>query len=88
MLPDRLDTRIAEAIKSQVDAERTVADTASPSWRQRCEVAHVAALSDDARRVFLTHIAECRGKAVAAELEQSASSMRTSAIFSLARKLS
>jgi phage baseplate assembly protein W len=86
VLPNTLDTRIAAAIKATIDEERRSVDTASLSWRQRCEVASVAALSDAERRVFLSHIAERRGSAVAADLEESASSLRTSAIFFLARK--
>lgn len=87
MLPDRLDERIAEAISHTIDEERTTADTASPAWRARCEVAQVAKYSDPQRRVFLSHVAERRGNAAARELEQSASQLRTTAIFFLARKL-
>ncbi|MFM0700717.1 DUF7696 family protein [Paraburkholderia sediminicola] len=88
MLPDRLEERIAEAISNTIGEERTTADTASPAWRARCEVAQVAKYSDPQRRVFLSHIAEHRGDAAAHELEQSASELRTTAIFFLARKLS
>ena len=88
MLPDTLDARIADAIKASIDQERACVDTASPSWRARCEVARVAALSNPERRVFLSHVAEHRGDAAASDLEQSASSLRTSAIFFLARKSS
>ncbi|WP_435302630.1 DUF7696 family protein, partial [Paraburkholderia strydomiana] len=45
-----------------------------------------AKYSDPDRRVFLSHIAERRGDAAAHELEQSASALRTTAIFFLARK--
>jgi hypothetical protein len=86
MLPDRLNARIAESICSTIDEERASADTASPVWRERCEVAKVAMLSDPERRIFLSHVADHRGSAVATGLEQSASRMRTSAIFFLARK--
>lgn len=86
MLPDRLNTRIAEAITSRIAEERASADTASPAWRQRCEVAKVAAYSDPERRIFLSHIATGRGDAAADELEQSARQLRTEAIFFLARK--
>jgi phage baseplate assembly protein W len=86
LLPDRLDQRIAEAISHTIDEERAHADTASPAWRQRCEVARVATYGDAERRVFLSHIAERRGEAAADELERSAGEMRTTAIFFLARK--
>jgi hypothetical protein len=86
LLPDRLDQRIADAISQTIDQERANADTASPAWRQRCEVARVAMYSDPERRVFISHVAERRGEAAAHELEQSASEMRTTAIFFLARK--
>jgi hypothetical protein len=86
MLPDRLNARIAETISNTIDEERASADTVSPAWRSRCEVAHVAMLSDPERRVFLSHIAEARGNAVANSLEQSAGKLRTTAIFFLARK--
>ncbi|MFL9936482.1 hypothetical protein P0D88_47600 [Paraburkholderia sp. RL18-103-BIB-C] len=86
MLPDRLNARIAEVISNTIDEERASADTASPAWRQRCEVAKVATYSDPERRVFLSHIATGRGDAAASELEQSATQLRTQAIFFLARK--
>ena len=88
MLPDRLNARIAESISSTIDEERASADTASPVWRERCEVAKVAMLSDPERRIFLSQIAERRGDAAAMNLEQSARQMRTTAIFFLARKTS
>lgn len=86
MLPDRLDQRIAEAISDTIAQERASADTASPAWRMRCEVARFATFSDPERRAFLSHVAERRGEAAAHELEQSASELRTTAIFFLARK--
>jgi hypothetical protein len=86
LLPDRLESRIAEAISHTIAEERESADTASPAWRQRCEVAQVAKYSDPERRIFLSHIAERRGEAAAQELEHSASKLRTTAIFFLARK--
>ena len=88
MLPDRLDERIAEAIGHTIAEERPTVDTASPAWRARCEVAQVAKYSDPDRRIFLSRVAERRGEAAAHELEQSASELRTTAIFFLARKLS
>lgn len=51
MLPDRLDERIAEAINRTIAEERATADTASPAWRARCEVAQIAKYSDPDRRV-------------------------------------
>jgi len=86
MLPNRLNARIAEVINQTIAEERATADTDSPSWRARCEVAQVAAFSDRQRHVFLSHITERRGEAAANELELSASELRTSAIFFLARK--
>jgi len=86
LLPDRLNARIAETIRNTIDEERASADTASPVWQQRCEVARIATYSDPERRVFLSHIAEVRGEAAATDLEHSARALRTSAIFFLARK--
>ncbi|MGU7775690.1 DUF7696 family protein [Burkholderia sp. MR1-5-21] len=86
VLPNRLDARIADVISNTIADERTTANTASPAWRARCEVAQVAMYSDPERRIFLSHIAERRGEAAANTLEQSASAMRTQAIFILARK--
>lgn len=86
MLPDRLNARIAEVISNTIAQERASADTASPAWRERCEVAKVASYSDPERRVFISHIATGRGDAVASELDQSARALRTEAIFFLARK--
>lgn len=86
MLPDNLDGRVAEAIRHTIDHERESTDTASPCWRLRCEVAHVASLPESERRVFLSHVASNRGDAVAGELAQSAGTLRTEAIFILARR--
>ena len=76
MLPNRLDARIANVISNTIADERATADTASPAWRARCEVAQFAMYSDPDRR----------GEAAASTLEQSASAMRTQAIYFLARK--
>ena len=86
LLPDRLDTRIADSIARKIEEERACTDTASPAWRERCEVARIAAYSDPERRVFLSHIAEVRGEAAATHLEHSARELRTTAIFFLSRK--
>lgn len=86
MLPDNLDVRVAEAIRRTLDHERKSTDTESPCWRLRCEVAHIASLPESGRRVFLSHVASNRGDAVAGELAQSASALRTEAIFILARR--
>lgn len=86
LLPDRLNQRIAEAIKHQIDTEREQADTASPDWRARCEVAQVAMYSDSERSVFIHHVSVCRGSAVAREMQSQADTLRTNAIFFLARK--
>ncbi|MFC0402972.1 DUF7696 family protein [Paraburkholderia rhizosphaerae] len=83
MLPDRLDERIAETIRNRLERERARVDTASPAWRERCEVATVAMLGDPERRVFLSHVATNRGDAAANGLQQSADQMRTAAIFIL-----
>ncbi|WP_050455487.1 DUF7696 family protein [Candidatus Burkholderia verschuerenii] len=88
MLPDCLDQRIAEAIKYQIDNEREQADTTSALWRERCEVARVAMFSDAERAVFISHVGERRGSAAAHEMRSQAETLRTNAIFFLARKLS
>jgi phage baseplate assembly protein W len=88
LLPDRLNQRIAEAIKHQIDNEREHADTASPDWRARCEVAQVAMCSDAERSVFIHHVSERRGSVAAREVQSQAEALRTDAIFSLARKRS
>ncbi len=86
LLPNSLDQRIADTISHAIDDERKTADTTSPAWRERCESAQIAMLADSERRVFLSHIATRRGEAAASNLEQSARTMRTTAIFILARK--
>ena len=86
LLPNGLDQRIADTISNTIEGERKTADTTSHAWRARCEVAQIAMLADSERRVFLSHIATRRGETAASNLEQSASEMRTSAIFFLARK--
>lgn len=86
LFPNSLDQRIADTISNTIDGERKTADTTSATWRARCESAQIAMLADSERRVFLSHIATHRGEAAASNLEQSASKMRTSAIFILARK--
>ena len=86
LLPDRLNQRIAEAIKHQINTEREQADTTSPVWRERCEVARVAMFSDAERSVFISHVTERRGSAAAREMQSQAETLRTNAIFFLARK--
>ena len=86
LLKSRLDVRIAEVIREQVNDARAVANTASADWRAQCETAEVAMLADPDRHIFLSHIAERRGNAAATQLAESAKQMRTSAIFFLARK--
>ncbi|GJH30663.1 hypothetical protein CBA19CS42_39125 [Caballeronia novacaledonica] len=86
LLPDRLNQRIAEAITHQINTEREQADTSSPVWRERCEVARVAMFSDAERSVFISHISERRGSAAARAMQSQAESLRTNAIFFLARK--
>ena len=86
LLPDRLNERIAEAIKHQIDDERAASDTSSDAWRSRCEIAQVAMYSDAQRSVFIHHVSERRGSAAAREIESQASTLRTNAIFFLARK--
>lgn len=86
LLPDRLNERIAEVIKHQIDRERAATDTRSEAWRSRCEIAKVAMFSDAERSVFIHHVSERRGSDTARELESQASTLRTNAIFFLARK--
>lgn len=86
LLPDRLDQRIAEAIRHQINDERSVSNTSSEAWRTRCEAATVAMFSDAERSVFIHHVSERRGSAVANEIESQAKTLRTNAIFFLARK--
>ncbi|MEM5289458.1 hypothetical protein QEN71_43655 (plasmid) [Paraburkholderia sabiae] len=86
MLPDRLDQRIAEAIKHQLADERGVSDTTSEAWRSRCEAATVAMFSDAERSVFIHRVSERRGSAAAHEIESHAETLRTNAIFFLAMK--
>jgi len=86
LLPNRLDQRIAEAITNQIDQEREHANTASPQWRARCEVARVAMYSDAERSVFIHHVSERRGSGAAREMQSQVETLRTNAIFFLARK--
>jgi hypothetical protein len=86
LLHDRLNERIAEAIKLQLDNERGALDTTSDAWRSRCEVAKVAMFSDAQRSVFIHHVSERRGNVAAREMESQATALRTNAIFFLARK--
>ncbi|NIE81852.1 MULTISPECIES: hypothetical protein [unclassified Burkholderia] len=86
MLPNRLNSRIADVISQTIAEERSTTDTTSPAWRERCEVAQVAMFTDNERRIFLTSIATRRGEAAASVLEQSADALRTQAIFKLSRK--
>ena len=83
-LPDRLNQRIAEAIKHQITHERDQADTSSAVWRARCEVAQAAMLSDADRSIFIHHISD-RGSAAARDMQSQAETLRTNAISFLAR---
>jgi phage baseplate assembly protein W len=86
LLSDRLNQRIAEAIKHQINHERDQADTSSAVWRARCEVAQVAMFSDAERSVFIHHVSERRGNATARAMQSQAETLRADAIFFLARK--
>lgn len=86
LLPNRLDERIAEAIRRQINEERSGSDTSSAAWRSRCEVATVAMYSDADRSIFIHSISERRGSAAAGEIDSQAKALRTNAIFFLARK--
>jgi hypothetical protein len=84
LLQNRLDARIAGAIKHKVDHERQEWDTTSPEWKRRCEVAQVAMFSDTLRSVFIHQVVEQRGGDEAHEIEVGAEKLRTAAIFFLA----
>ena len=84
LLQDRLNQRIANAIKDKIEFERAEWDTTSTAWRTRCEVARVASFSDAERSVFIHHVTERRGSAAAGEIESQATKLRTAAIFFLA----
>ena len=86
LLPDRLDQRIAEAIKNQIANERNTADISSDAWRSRCEIAMLAMMSDAERSVFIHHISERRGSVGAKEIESQARALRTIVIYFLVRK--
>ncbi|WP_238554677.1 DUF7696 family protein [Paraburkholderia hospita] len=77
---------LPRAIKHQINDERTVSDTTSEAWRSRCEAATVAMFSDTERSFFIHHVSERRGSAAAHEIESQAKTLRTNAIFFLARK--
>jgi len=86
LLGNRLNQRIAETIKEQIAHERVQSNTDTAEWRARCEVAQVAMYSDAERTTFIHHITEKRGVDAARELQSRAATLRTSAIFFLARK--
>ncbi|KVK86660.1 DUF7696 family protein [Burkholderia sp. MSMB1498] len=86
MLPNRLDSRIADVISQTIAEERSATDTTSPAWRARCEVAQVAMFTDSDRRIFLSSIAHRRGEAAAHALEQSVDALRAQVIIKLARR--
>lgn len=88
MLPNRLDSRIADVISQTIAEKRSATDTTSPAWWERCEVAQVGMFTDSDRRIFLSSIAHRRGEAAANALKQSADALRTQAISKIARKLS
>lgn len=87
LLGNRLNTRIAETIKTQIAQERLQSNTETAEWRARCEVAQVAMYSDAERATFIHHITERRGADAAREIHSQATTLRTSAIFFLAGKL-
>jgi hypothetical protein len=84
LLQDRLNQRIANAIKDKIEFERAEWDTTSNAWRTRCEVARVASFSDAERSVFIHQVTERRGVAAAGEIQSQATKLRTAAIFFLA----
>ena len=89
LLRDRLNQRIAEAIKHQIDSRTRCNRTpTSAAWRARCEVAQVAMFSDAERSVFHPpHHRTARQCDAARELcNLRPATLRTTAIFFLARK--
>lgn len=88
LLQNRLNQRIANAIKNKIESERLEWDTESTAWKTRCEIAQVAMYSDQERTTFIHHITEKRGSDAAHEIESGAAKLRTAAIFFLASKTS
>ncbi|CAN7786310.1 hypothetical protein LJR034_008683 [Caballeronia sp. LjRoot34] len=84
LLQDRLNQRIATAIKDKIEFERAEWETTSNAWRTRCEAARVASFSDAERSVFIHQVTERRGSAAAGEIQSQATKLRTAAIFFLA----
>jgi hypothetical protein len=84
LLQDRLNQRIANAIRDKIDFERAEWDTTSDAWRTRCEIAQVASFGDTERSVFIHQVIERRGTEAADEIQSQATKLRTAAIFFLA----
>jgi hypothetical protein len=84
LLQNRLNQRIAAAIKHKIDVERLEWDTESSEWKTRCEIAQVAMFSDKERTAFIHHVTEQRGSGAAHEIEAGVTKLRTAAIFFLA----
>jgi hypothetical protein len=85
LLPNSLDQRIADAITSRPDGERQCVDLTLPTWRARSVVAKIAMLAHGQCHAAPSHIASRRGEWAASSLAQSASEVRTLAIFFRAR---
>ena len=88
LLQNRLNQRIANAIRDTIESERPQWNTESTEWKTRCEIAQVATFSDGERTTFIHHVTEKRGRDAAQEIESGAASLRTAAIFFLASKTS
>jgi hypothetical protein len=88
LLQNRLNQRIAKAIKHKIDSERLEWDTKSTAWKTRCEIVQVAMFSDEERTTFIHHVTEQRGSDAAHEIQSGAAKLRTAAIFFLASKTS
>ena len=88
LLQNRLNHRIADTIRHQIQSERQECDTESAEWKTRCEIAQVAMFSDSERTNFIHHVSERRGSTAAREIETGATKLRTAAIFFLASKKS
>jgi hypothetical protein len=88
LLQNRLNQRIANAIKHKIESERLEWDTKSTAWKTRCEIAQVAMFSDEERTTFIHHVTEQRGSDAAHEIQSGAAKLRTAAIFFLASKTS
>ncbi|CAB3807871.1 DUF7696 family protein [Pararobbsia alpina] len=82
---NRIDSLVADTIRTTLTQRRESANSQSPEWRAFCEAAYVAALTEQERSDYPTLVSEHRGPDFAKSLASDAEEIRLKVIAYLKR---